>query len=31
MTIEFFEQLYQMCLTPEIIEQIENTLQMCLI
>lgn len=29
--IMFIEQLYQMCLTPEMIEQIEQTLQMCLI
>lgn len=29
--IQLLEVTYQMCLTPEVVEQIEQALQMCLI
>ena len=31
MTLVFFEELFQMCFTPEHIQVLEETLQMCLI
>jgi hypothetical protein len=31
MTIEMLQEIYQMCFTPDVIQCLEETLQMCLI